>query len=259
MAKKPSTKKIKAVKPTKKQKPMQSIAARKLRAALAAHKSADPVLALGQSEEENTPVDELIKKGKDQGYLTQDDVLQVFPEAESNLEQLEELYIVLFDEGISVVEAEKPAAPDEAEEEAKPEDIDLSAIGIDDTVSLYLKEISRIPLLTAAQEVEYARGMITEWYVNDSTFVSHQTRQCHHFILIHHGIVADTTFCWNAVVTVLYAPRFDYLEFTVDLHREFHVINTVAHPDLIEESARVACDLRSFFKVFFYAFKETGI
>ncbi|MGE5262809.1 MAG: sigma-70 family RNA polymerase sigma factor, partial [Acidobacteriota bacterium] len=126
----------------------------------------DPATGLAQAEEEPTVVDELIKKGKDQGYLTQDDVLSVFPEAESNLEQLEELYIVLFDEGIAVVENEKTPAPEEAEESesaqaASKEDFDLSAIGIDDTVSLYLKEISRIPLLTASQEVEYARGMET--------------------------------------------------------------------------------------------------
>jgi RNA polymerase primary sigma factor len=139
-----------------------SKAVRVLRAAFAA-KSSDAAL-LGQAEEEPTAAEELIKKGKDQGYLTQDDILSVFPEAESNLEQLEELYIVLFDEGISVVEAEKPS-PEDAEEaetaQTPKEDFDLSAIGIDDTVSLYLKEISRIPLLTAAQEVEYARGMET--------------------------------------------------------------------------------------------------
>ena len=124
----------------------------------------NPAIALTQPEEEPTLVEEMIKKGKEQGYLTQDDVLSVFPEAESNLEQLEELYIVLFDEGIAVVENEKPPA-EEAEEseaaQAPKEDFDLSAIGIDDTVSLYLKEISRIPLLTASQEIEYAREMET--------------------------------------------------------------------------------------------------
>jgi RNA polymerase primary sigma factor len=124
----------------------------------------DPSVALAQAEEEPTLAEELIKKGKEQGYLAQDDILAVFPEAESNLEQLEELYIVLFDEGIAVVEAEKPPAAEAEEHETAPaakEDFDLSAIGIDDTVSLYLKEISRIPLLTASQEVEYARGMET--------------------------------------------------------------------------------------------------
>ncbi len=118
-----------------------------------------------QNEEEPTLVELLIKKGKEQSYLTQDDILQVFPEAEANMEQLEELYIVLFNEGIPVVEPEKTPTPEEADEKEavaeKKEDFDLSAIGIDDTVSLYLKEISRIPLLTAAQEVEYARGMET--------------------------------------------------------------------------------------------------
>ncbi|MBI3740570.1 MAG: RNA polymerase sigma factor RpoD [Chloroflexi bacterium] len=121
------------------------------------------VAILGQGEEESTPVELLIQKGKDQSYLTQDDVLHVFPEAESNMEQLEELYIVLFNEGIPVVEPEKTPSVDEVDEKEtaaeKKEEFDLSAIGIDDTVSLYLKEISRIALLTAAQEVEYARGM----------------------------------------------------------------------------------------------------
>ncbi len=123
----------------------------------------EAALVAGQPEEEPTPVELLIKKGKEQSYLTQDDVLTVFPEAEANMEQLEELYIVLFNEGIPVVEPEKTPSAEETDEKEtvaeKKEDFDLSAIGIDDTVSLYLKEISRIPLLTAAQEVEYARGM----------------------------------------------------------------------------------------------------
>lgn len=104
-------------------------------------------------------VGQLVEKGKAQGWLSQEQLLQAFPEAESNIEQLEEVYIVLFEEGITIVDENQ--TPDAAQED-KPEEpaqVDLNEIGIDDTVSLYLKEISRIPLLRAEQEVEYARGM----------------------------------------------------------------------------------------------------
>ncbi len=105
-------------------------------------------------------VQQLVEKGKAQGWLSQDQLLQAFPEAESNIEQLEEVYIVLFEEGIQLVD--QNLAPDEAEDKPEePAQVDLNEIGIDDTVSLYLKEISRIPLLRAEQEVEYARGMET--------------------------------------------------------------------------------------------------
>ena len=49
-------------------------------------------------------VQQLVEKGKAQGWLSQEQILQVFPEAESNIEQLEEVYIVLFEEGIQLVD-----------------------------------------------------------------------------------------------------------------------------------------------------------
>lgn len=103
---------------------------------------------------------QLVEKGKSQGWLSQDQILQVLPEAEANIEQLEEVYIVLFEEGIQLVD-ENQTPEHEVEKPEEPPQVDLNEIGIDDTVSLYLKEISRIPLLRAEQEVEYAKGMET--------------------------------------------------------------------------------------------------
>lgn len=107
--------------------------------------------------EARTIIQQLVEKGKSQGWLSQDQILAVFPEAEANMEQLEEVYIVLFEEGIQLLD--EPQTPPAAEHAEEPPQVDLNEIGIDDTVSLYLKEISRIPLLRAEQEVEYARNM----------------------------------------------------------------------------------------------------
>jgi hypothetical protein len=46
-------------------------------------------------------VNGLIKKGRDQGFLTQDEILEVFPDAENRLHELDDLYDKLLSEGIS--------------------------------------------------------------------------------------------------------------------------------------------------------------
>ena len=52
--------------------------------------------------ETDLSVEYLIRKGKEQDYLTTDDLLTVFPEAEENLEQLEDLFIQLVELSIAV-------------------------------------------------------------------------------------------------------------------------------------------------------------
>ena len=47
---------------------------------------------------------ELVKKGKEVGFVTQDEVLTVFPDAESKVQELDDLYTHLAEEGIDVLE-----------------------------------------------------------------------------------------------------------------------------------------------------------
>jgi RNA polymerase primary sigma factor len=125
---------------------------------------------LGQMEGdfENPAVARLVSLGRRQSFVTFDDILELFPRADREIDQLEEAFAALLSAGIPVVE-ERPQdePPDDVlqEQEGGEAENDLDApernilenIEIDDSVALYMKEAGRVPLLTAEEEVELAQ------------------------------------------------------------------------------------------------------
>jgi RNA polymerase primary sigma factor len=102
----------------------------------------------------------LIVRGKEQGYLTPDDVLTGFPEIEAEPDHLERIFQLFRDMGIEVSDGDRDfEAIDDDSDDALESSEALGAIALDDPVRMYLREIGRVPLLRKEQEVEYAMAI----------------------------------------------------------------------------------------------------
>jgi len=95
----------------------------------------------------------LIERGRKRGMVTNEEILKLFPQFEKDISGLEKLYDILEKEGIEVKERGDLLTLKTEEEELKEEIVPTKI----DSIQMYLKEIGRLPMISAKEEKELAK------------------------------------------------------------------------------------------------------
>jgi len=104
-------------------------------------------------------VKELLSRGKKVGELTYEEIMDALEDIDLDSEDIEKIYDIFNEMNISIVSERNEQEEEEDEDDSG---LDLSVpqgVGIDDPVRMYLKEIGKVDLLTAEEEVEIAKRM----------------------------------------------------------------------------------------------------
>ena len=109
------------------------------------------------NENKKIKIKELIEKGKSKGVLTYKEIMDMLEEVELEPEQIEKIYETLETLGIDVLD---DTTQEEDSDEQKSKDLSVpEGVSIDDPVRMYLKEIGKVPLLSADEEIDLAQRM----------------------------------------------------------------------------------------------------
>ena len=105
-------------------------------------------------------IEALIEMGKSKGVLTYKEVMDTLDELELDSEQIERIYDRF--EALNIDVVEEMEIPDDITSDISELESDIGGtegVAIDDPVRMYLKEIGKVPLLSAAEEIEIAKRM----------------------------------------------------------------------------------------------------
>jgi RNA polymerase primary sigma factor len=107
---------------------------------------------------------QLLEKADIQGYLTTEDLMEVYPDLRGDVDYLDSIVLALRRRGVDILDGESQSFFGDEDSDLVPSDFDpsyadLSPISSDDTIGLYLKEMSRVPLLSIEEELALARSI----------------------------------------------------------------------------------------------------